>query len=64
MMDKTGLLSMFNTWEAIDASRRKELTGLGGRGQLSSSVENRKETSPTWWGLILFFLRLFSISDF
>ena len=38
MMDKTAVLSMLDTREAIDASRRKESTSVGGRGQLSSSV--------------------------
>ena len=37
-MDKTALLSMFDTREFVTASRRKESTSVGGNGQLSSSV--------------------------
>ena len=47
MMDKTALLSMLDARELVYASRRKELTSIGGRGQLSSSVGNREETSLT-----------------
>ena len=38
MTDKTALLSMFDTREAVDASRRKKSTSVEGRGQLSYSV--------------------------
>ena len=50
MMDKTALLFMLDTRKAVDASRGKQPTSVGGRGQLSSSVGNPEERSPNRGG--------------